>query len=307
MVFNSKDSLVRPDRPPEREAPEKVQLFVVRRSAFFILMGVLIAQLLLLSAQITRNQKVRLIQVWAVAALEPFERAIHSVTGTAQGTWQSYRGLFTAQEENHELHIQLTNARAQIQQLSEQAAETRRLRELLEFKSHLPFQTVAAEIIATSPGDASHAIFIDKGEINGVAADAAVITPLGVVGKVISVFPRTAQVLLITDASSGVAAALSQSRVQGIVKGSGQNSSELQYIMKDIPVAAGETVLTSGLDQVYPKGLVIGTIVQVSDGNIYRIIKIKPAAELDRLEDVLVVVKPRSIELQALTGPSRAQ
>ena len=304
-MFHSNTSLLPPDRPPEREAPEKVQLFVVRHSAFFILAGVLIAQLLLLSAQVTRNRKVRLIQVWAVAAFEPFERLAHAVTGSAEGTWRNYRGLFAAQEENRELHVQLTSARAEIQQLSEQAAETRRLRELLEFKNHLPFQTVASEIIATSPGDASRAVFIDKGENAGVAADAAVITPAGIVGKVISVFPRTSQVLLITDSSSGVAAALQDSRVQGIVKGTGQNSSELQYIMKDIPVAAGETVLTSGLDQVFPKGLVIGTVAQVSEGNIYKRIRINPAATLDRLETVLVVVKPRSTDMQALTAPAR--
>ncbi len=89
------------------------------------------------------------------------------------------------------------------------------------------------------------------------------------------------------------------------MKGSGQNSSEMQYIMKDISVTGGETVLTSGLDQVFPKGLVVGTVAQVSDGNIYKIIKIKPAATLDRLESVLVVVRPRSTEMQALTSPAR--
>ena len=304
-MFHSSTSLLPPDRPPEREAPEKVQLFVVRHSAFFILAGVLIAELLLLSAQVTRNQKVRLIQVWAVAAFEPFERLAHAVTGSAAGTWQNYRGLFGAQEENRELHVQLINARAEIQQLSEKAAETRRLRELLEFKNHLPFRTVAAEIIATSPGDASRAVFIDKGEDVGVATDAAVVTPSGIVGKVISVFPRTSQVLLISDTSSGVAAALQDSRVQGIVKGTGQNSPELQYIMKDIPVVAGEIVLTSGLDQIYPKGLVVGTVAQVNEGNIYKSIKVRPAATLDRLETVLVVVKPRSTDMQARTAPVR--
>jgi len=304
-VFNSSTSLLPRDRPPEREAPEKVQIFVVRHSAFFILAGVLVAQLLLLSAQITRNQKVRLIQVWAVAFLEPFERSIHAVTGSAEGAWRNYRGLFAAHEQNRELNIQLTSARAEIQQLSQQAAETRRLRELLEFRNRLSFATVAAEVIATSPGDASRAVFIDKGEDAGIAADAAVITPAGVVGKIIAVFPRTSQVLLVTDTSSGVAAFLSESRVQGIVKGTGQNSVELHYVMKDIPVAAGETILTSGLDQIYPKGMVVGTVAQVTEGNIYKGIKLKPSAPLDRLESVLVVLKPRSSEMQALSVPAR--
>lgn len=304
-MFNSGSPLFPSDRPPEREAPEKVQIFVVRHRSFFILAAVLIAQLLLLSAQITRNQKARLIQVWAVAILEPFERAFHVVTESAETTWEDYRGLFSAHEQNRELNVQLISARADIQRLSEQAAETRRLRELLEFKTHLPFQTVAAEVIATSPGDASRAIFVDKGEDAGIVTDSAVINPRGIVGKIIAVFARTSQVLLITDTSSGVAAALGESRVQGIIKGTGQNSVELQYVMKDIPVVTGETILTSGLDQIYPKGLVVGTVAQVTEGNIYKNITLKPAASLDRLESVLVVIKPRSTEMQALAAPTR--
>ncbi len=304
-MFNSRTSLVPPDRPPEREAPEKVQAFVGRHGAFFVLAGVLLAQLLLLSAQITRNQKVRLIQVWAVALVDPFERVLHAVTNSAEGTWRSYRGLFAAHEQNRDLHIQLTSARAEIQKLSEQAAESRRLRELLEFRNQLPFRTVAAEVIATSPGDASQAVFIDKGEDAGILPDAAVITPSGIVGKTIAVFPRTSQVLLITDTSSGVAAALGESRVQGIVKGTGSNSFELQYIMKEIPVAPGEPILTSGLDRIFPKGLLVGHATQIADGSIYKSIKSRPAATLDRLETVLVVVKPRSSDMQALGAPSR--
>lgn len=282
-----------------------MQAFVIRHSAFFVLTGVLVAQLLLLSAQITRNQKVRLIQVWAVALVDPFERTLHAVTNSAEGTWRNYRGLFAAHEQNRDLHIQLTSAQAEIQKLSEQAAESRRLRELLEFRNQLPFRTVAAEVIATSPGDASQAIFIDKGEDAGITTDAAVITPTGIVGKTIAMFPRTAQVLLITDTSSGVAAALGESRAQGIVKGTGSNSFELQYIMKEIPVAPGEPILTSGLDRIYPKGLLVGHAVQIADGSIYKSIKSRPAAALDRLETVLVVVKPRPTDMQALGAPSR--
>ena len=304
-MFNSRSTLLRPDCPLEREAPEKVQLFVVRHSEFFLLAGVLLAQLLLLSAQITRDKKVRLIQAWAVALLDPFERGLHSATNAAEGTWRNYRGLFTAHEQNRELNIQLTSARAEIQQLAEQAAENRRLRELLEFRNQLPFRTVGAEVIATSPGDTSHAIFINKGEDAGITTDAAVITPAGIVGKTVAVFPRMSQVLLITDTSSGVAVALGQSRVQGIVKGTGQDSCELEYVMKEIPVAAGEPILTSGLDQIYPKGLLVGNVAQVEEGHIYKSIKSRPAAALNRLESVLVVITPRKTDMQALAVPSR--
>jgi rod shape-determining protein MreC len=305
MFESSSPETPRVEQPPEREAPEKVQAFVGRRRAFFILLGVLVAQLLLLSAQITRDQKVRLIQVWAVAVFDPFARALHGMSDATTGAWKSYRELWQAQQQNRELQIQLVAARAQIQQLNEQAAEGRRLRELLEFRNRLPFQTVAAEVIATSPGEASKAIFIDKGTDAGLTPDLAVITPAGVVGKILAVFPHTAQVLLITDSSSGAACALERSRVQGILKGGKLNQCLVQYVMNEAPVAIGELVLTSGLDQIYPKGLPIGTVAQTADGNIYKNITVQPTAALDRLEGVLVVLKPPSGELQALNAPAR--
>jgi len=305
MFESSSPETPRVEQPPEREAPEKVQAFVGRRRAFFILLGVLVAQLLLLSAQITRDQKVRLIQVWAVAVFDPFARALHGMSDATTGAWKSYRELWQAQQQNRELQIQLVAARAQIQQLNEQAAEGRRLRELLEFRNRLPFQTVAAEVIATSPGEASKAIFIDKGTDAGLTPDLAVITPAGVVGKILAVFPHSAQVLLITDSSSGAACALERSRVQGILKGGKLNQCLVQYVMNEAPVAIGELVLTSGLDQIYPKGLPIGTVAQTADGNIYKNITVQPTAALDRLEGVLVVLKPPSGELQALNAPAR--
>jgi rod shape-determining protein MreC len=305
MFYAHSPELRQPEHPPVRETPEKVQAFVARHRAFFILLGVMVAQLLLLSAQITRNQKVRLIQVWAVAVLDPFERAFHGVVGGTTGAVRTYRDLWRAQQENRELETQLVAARAEIQQLSEQAAEAQRLRRLLEFKQRLPFPTVGAEVIAASPGDASKSIYIDKGSDDGLAADLAVITPAGIVGKTIAVFPRTAQILLITDSSSGAAATLEKSRVQGIVKGAAVNACQLNYVMNEAPVEVGEHVLTSGLDQIYPKGLPIGTVAEVREGNIYKTIKVKPSAELDRLESVLVVLKPRSTELQARSAPTQ--
>jgi rod shape-determining protein MreC len=305
MLFTHSSGFQQPDHPPVRETPERVQAFVSRHRAFFILLAVMGAQLLLLSAQITRNQKVRLIQVWVVAVLDPFERAFHGVVDGTTGVLRDYRDLWQAQTENRELQVQLVAARAEIQKLSEQAVEAQRLRKLLEFKEQLPFATVASEVIATSPGESSRAIYIDKGADEGLTADLAVITPVGIVGKILAVFPHTSQVLLVTDPSSGVAAALQKSRVQGILKGVAPNTCQLNYVMNEASVEVGERVLTSGLDRIYPKGLPVGEVTETREGNVYRTIKVKPAAELDRLESVLVVLKPRSADLQARNAPSR--
>jgi len=287
-----------PGQPVTRDGPN-VQAFIARHRPSFVLAGVLVVQLLLLSIQITRNNDVRLIRVWAVAVVDPFQRSMHGMTDLSVGAWRTYRSLLHAQQENQQLRVQLASAESQILQLSEQAAESGRLRSILDFKNQLPFQTVAAEVIASSPGDNSNAIFIGKGVDAGLTADLAVITPEGVVGKTIAVFPRSSQVLLLTDPASGVGAMLEKTRVQGVLKGDSENLCLIRYIMNEEPISFGETVLTSGLDQIYPKGLRVGMVVQTSAGNIYKNVEVKPAVDLSRLETVLVVLKPNSAQQQA--------
>lgn len=284
-----------------------IPAFVRRHRSFLTLLAVMAAQILLLSMQITRNNHVRLIRYWTVEAFDPFERSLGGLMNVATTAFRTYRHLWHAEQENQELHTQLVAAQVQIQQLGELAGEAQRLRTLLDFKSQLAFQTVAAEVIASSPGENSNAIFIDKGADSGLTTDLAVITPEGVVGKILAIFPHSAQVLLITDPSSGVGVTLEQSRVQGILKGDVNPYCDVHYIMNEEAVSRGEAVVTSGLDLIYPKGLPVGTVVNVGDGNIYKTITVKPAVDLNRLETVLVVLRPAAAEQQALNLPSRPQ
>lgn len=273
---------------------------VTRYPAFFTLLGVLLAQLLLLSVQITRNQNVRLIHVWAAVAFSPFERVCHDVVqDTAQG-WKAVHALWADQQENQALGSQLVVARARIQELSVKAAEVDRLRALLDFKSQLPYHSLAAEVIASSPGVGSTVVSINRGENSGITPDLPVVTPAGVVGKIVAVYPHTAQVLLITDPSCGVGCMLADSRTQGVLKGAGQEQCNLDYVMDEEQVPAGEAVLTSGLDQIYPKGLLVGYVASSQDGNIYKKIVVKPAVSLSRLENVLILFKSSSRQRQAM-------
>ncbi len=269
-----------------------MRAFIGGHQAFFILLAVLLAQLLLLSVEITRKSDGPLIKVAAVAFFRPFQRTLQLSADGTTWAWSTSAGLWRAQQENRRLRDELAANRSRILELSEKAAESDRLRSLLDFKSRLPFQTVAAEVIAASPGENSNAIFIDKGTDSGLATDLAVLTPSGVVGKIITVYQHTSQVLLITDPASGVGSILAASRVQGVVKGVRRNQCQLHYVMNEQPVAAAEDVLTSGLDQIYPKGLPVGTVIKVEEGNIYKTILVQPAAALDRLESVLVALKP---------------
>ena len=289
-------------QPLSREGPEKMQAFVWQHGPFFVLVAVLVAQLLLLSFQINRNHHMRLIEVWTIAILRPFQYSVGGVVGSTTRAWSNFWHLRSAQKDNQQLRAELMATRYQLQQLSEQAAEAERLRAVLDFKKRLPFHTVAAEVIASSPGVGLNAIFIDKGSDAGLTADLAVIAPNGIVGKILAVFPHTAQVLLMSDPSSGVGCALEKSRVQGVLKGDSRNLCRLNYVMNGETVAQGDLVVTSGLDQIYPKGLPVGEVARVEEGNIYKNIVVKPAAELDRLETVLVVLNPASAEQQASGG-----
>jgi rod shape-determining protein MreC len=281
---------ISPNPPRSREAPQVMQAFVAGHRPFFILTTILLAQFVLLSFQITRNHNVRLIKIWAVAIFDPFERSLKGITDATTRAWRTYSGLWRAQRENQDLRRELAVTRSQLQQVVERAAESDRLRRLLEFKARAPFQTLAAEIIAFSPGASSNAVLIDKGIDYGLTPDLAVITAAGVVGKIISVFHQSSQVLLITDPSSGVGSQLERSRAEGVLKGSGSNLCQLEYIMNEESVLPGDAVMTSGLDQIYPRGLPVGTVLNVGDGNIYKSIVVRPAVALDSLEAVLVVL-----------------
>jgi rod shape-determining protein MreC len=187
--------------------------------------------------------------------------------------------------------------------LSEDAAQARRLQTLLAFKEQFISRTVAAQVIGSSGSDLSRIIYIDKGENAGIKRDMAVMTSDGIVGKVLVVFPSVSQVLLISDQSSGVGAILEKTRLQGVLRGTANGEVVLERVMSDEQVPVGETVLTSGGDQIFPKGLPVGTVTKVGNGkDLFLNIKIKPAANLSKLEEVLVLVEKQ--ERQAIAEDS---
>jgi rod shape-determining protein MreC len=278
-----------PVAPRAPETPQLVQAFVSRHRSFFVLAAVLVAQLALLAIQITRARDLPPAKAWAVTALVPFERSLRGLADITGGSWEAFRNLAHAEDQNQALSARLTADETQIRELSAKAGENERLRLILDFKARAPFATVAAEVIGASPGENSNTVLIDKGADAGFTADLPVVTPDGVAGKIIAVYPQSAQVLLITDPSSGAGSLLRNNRVQGVLKGTGRGLCQLDYVMNEDAVSPGDRVMTSGLDQIFPKGLPLGTVVKVGEGNIYKEIVVKPAVALDRLEEVLVV------------------
>src|SRR5579859_841261 len=265
-----------------------------------ILMGVLFLQVLGLAMQVKRGNEVedtRLIRIWAVGALTPFERGLVSIQSSAGNLWHNYFYLRGVRAENRQLKEQIEQMRLQQVRLSEDAAQARRLQTLLSFKEQFVAKTVAAQVIGSSGSDSSRLVYIDKGSNSGLQRDMAVITADGIVGKVLMVYPSVSQVLLISDQSSGVGAILEKSRLQGVLRGTANGEIVLERVMSDEQVARGETLRTSGGDQIFPKGLPVGTVTRVGAGkDLFLNIKIKPAANLSKLEEVLVLVEKQEKE-----------
>ncbi len=210
--------------------------------------------------------------------------------------------------ENEQLRGDIERMKLEQARLSEDANMARRIQTLLAFKEQYVESTIAAQVIGTSGSEQSRVLYIDKGSDDGIKPDMAVITPTGIVGKIVQVSAGSAQVLPINDQLSGVGAALKDSRLQGILKGSANGTTTLQYIMSDEPVKPGEPVITSGGDRIFPKGLEIGNVASVEPGkDLFLNIRVIPSARLDRLEEVLVITKiqdklPDTTDL----GPIRA-
>jgi rod shape-determining protein MreC len=262
-----------------------------------ILVGVLFLQVLGLATQVKRGggndpESTRLIRIWAVGAITPFERALVWGQNGASDLWHNYFYLRGVRAENRQLKEQIEHMRLEQVRLSEDAAQARRLQTLVAFKEQFISRTVAAQVIGSSGSDLSRTVFIDKGENAGIKRDMAVMTSDGIVGKVLVVYPSVSQVLLISDQSSGVGALLEKTRLQGVLRGTANGEVVLERVMSDEQVPVGETVLTSGGDQIFPKGLPVGTVTKVANGkDLFLNIKIKPAADLSKLEEVLVLVE----------------
>jgi rod shape-determining protein MreC len=249
-------------------------------------------QVLLLAFQIRRGRNIRLIQVWAAEVLTPFDRAGTTSAGWVEAVWSNYIALEHSRADNQRLQSEVNQLRLQLDQLRGRAAEAGRLATLLSFRQSNPaMPLLAARVIGASLAPGSKVIYIDRGARDGVRQDMAVITPNGVVGKVQEVFPSSSEVLLVTDRESGVGALLAGSGAEGVVKGSDGSELTMDYVENGEKVQPGQAVLTSGLDQIFPKGVPVGTVLTVRPGSPFQKIELRPAAKLDRLEDVLIIMQ----------------
>jgi rod shape-determining protein MreC len=257
----------------------------------------------------TDNESSSLIRVWAVTAVTPLEKGIVRLQAGGHRIWSNYLYLRGVRQENRALQQRIQELQLDQVRLRQDAEQAKRLQALLGFKEQFIAKTTAAQVIGSSGSEQSRIVYLDKGSNQGIAADMAVISADGVVGKVIRVFANSSQVLLINDQSSGVGAILEQSRLQGILKGKPSGELVLDKIMSDEEVKPGEKVLTSGGDQIFPKGLPIGSVTRVSTGGGGQFLQVtlQPAASLSHLEEVLIITEKHERDSATASGSTAAR
>jgi rod shape-determining protein MreC len=269
------------------------------KNALFLI-AVLLGQAIALAVQVRRpldaaqpdGPSVRLIRLWAMTVVNPVERVTHAIGSGAGRSWSEYIDLRHVRQQNKDLQQQMMRMRIDEAAIAEDALQGRRLQAMLGFRESYVGSTVAAQVIGSSGSEQSHMLTIDKGSRDGLRPDMAVITQDGVVGKLRDVFPATSEVLEINDQSSGAGVLLASTRIRAILRGTLTGRVQIGNLLADSRIQRGEQVLTSGGDQVYPRGLPVGVIESIApdpEHQPYTAIQVKPAVDLDRVEEVLVI------------------
>jgi rod shape-determining protein MreC len=229
--------------------------------------------------------------VLLLEVMHPLQLGMTAVSRGAARLWDEYIALWSLRQQNEELRRRL----ADIEDLSRRATEldltNRRLGKLLELKEGWAHSAIAARVVGRSPSSVVRTIVLDKGEANGVSKGMAVLAPDGVVGQVVAVSTHAARVMLVSDPNSGVDVLVQRSRVQGIAAGSTENGCGLKYIQRGSDIAVGDSVITSGLDGIFPKGQPVGVVARVDsrESRMFQEVEVKLSADLAKIEEVLVV------------------
>lgn len=235
-----------------------------------------------------KNEPLSAVLMWI---MRPLQIAAQGTVNWIGGLQDKYDTLAGFRSENERLRKRIQALEIERQKLLEAQATNSRLKQLLDFRGQLHGTAITASIIANSATTWFKSCVLDKGSADGVRKGMAVVTPLGVVGQVVSVTPHTAKVLLLTDPNSGIDVLVQRTRARGIVSGSLENGPVLKYVKRSEDIQEGDRLITSGTDGVFPKGMLVGAVIKVTKQHIglFQFIEVLPAVQPARIEEVLVV------------------
>jgi rod shape-determining protein MreC len=264
----------------------------VRRNRVVLTSGsLLLISLLLLSSGSRARRRLDPLTGVVLETMRPLQAAVGVGLDAVSRAWRTYVVLVGIKQENERLRRRVLELEQQAVRLAEVEQTDKRLGELLRFRSTLEGDVLAARIIGRDPLPWFSTITLDTGHADGVRNGMAVISHFGVVGQTMTTSAHSARVLLITDHNSGVDAVVQRSRARGIVEGALDGGCVMKYLKRGEDVEVGDRVVTSGLDGIFPKGIVIGTVTHVARGNrgLLQLADVQPSVPLDRIEEVLVV------------------
>ena len=273
-------------------------LLDIRQRTGWLFGAIVVSHIILISAQVTTKRGVPVIQEVTFGAFAEMQRAATNALGSAREGWQNYFALQQIRRENETLKQEVTQLRVSLEQERNAAKQTRTLQQLLDLRSATGFETAAAMVIGSGADPEFRTLTIDKGTQDGLRANMAVMSPAGIVGRILMPTARAAKVQLLIDRDAAAGVLLERSRVNGVVTGVG--SSELgfkaglvalNYVPGSADVKPGDRLVTSGIDGIYPKGLPVGEIQSAERAGGEWRIRVKPAVDFATLEAVLVVLK----------------
>jgi rod shape-determining protein MreC len=267
-----------------------------RYSVLFTTGSLLFLSLALLLTNTRSSRRIDPLGVVFLEIITPIGHLLSTVSSAMSGTWHAYVDLVGVRQEREWLRRRVRELEGQAERAATIESQNARLQALLDLRESMPGQSVAARITGVDASGLFRTATLNKGERDGVQKGMAVVSPAGVVGKVVSTSPNAARVLLLEDPSSGVDALVQRSRARGIVEGSLNGGCQLKYVKHREDLRVGDLVATSGLDGIFPKGVVVGTISRLSreEGGLFQTAEIEPAVDFNKLEEVMVVEAPEN-------------
>jgi rod shape-determining protein MreC len=271
-------------------------LLDIRQRTGWLFMAVVVGHILLISTQVATRRGVPVVEALTFGVFAEVQRTTTSGIGSVRDVWQNYFALQQTRQENQQLRTEVAQLRVGLQQERALAEQSRMLQKLLDMKMETPLKTTAAYVIAGAASPDFRTATIDKGTSDGLKPDMAVISPAGVVGRIILPTSRAAKIQLLIDRDAAAGAVTERGRAQGVVVGTG-TSLRFDHVPGTADIKVGDRVVTSGIEGIYPKGFEIGQIESIERrAGEFSAIIIRPTVEFSSIEAVLVV----------LTGSNRA-
>ena len=268
-----------------------MEFLFLRYRNITLLLLVVFAQVVLLAYQVKNSSDVRIIRVWAITAVTPIAQVVEDTRAAVATFFGNYVSLKDVREESHKMRAEIDALKLENQQLRSDLAMADRVKLLGQFQARTPSKMVAARIIGTSSGSTNRVAFVDRGSTGGIEKGMAVVTPDGIVGKVMESYPTASQVLMVDDPGFAAGVISQKNHVRGILMGLGHGKCKIEYIPNEERVEVGELFFTTGDDRVFPKGMPAGKVTSVVAGTMDKQIAADPVGLQAGPEEVLVVIQ----------------